>query len=166
MTDQTPYTPPDGRHDGEEPAIIAAITEVSERAQVLVREEIELAKAEFKEKASKLAKGTAVGTAAGIFVVGGLLFVLHGLAWLAWYELFPNDQFFWGFFVVAGALFLFAAIAGLLAARSLKSGSPPTPGMAIDEAKLIRHTVTSPHPETTVPGYPATTTVTPPEPRT
>jgi uncharacterized membrane protein YqjE len=163
MTDQTRYTGPDGRRDGDEPAIVAAINEVSERAQLLVREEIELAKAEFSEKASKLVKGAVVGTAAGIFVVIGLLFLLHGLAWLAWFELFPNDQFFWGFFVVAGVLFLLGALAGFLAARSLKSGSPPTPDMAIGEAKLIRHTVTSPHPETTVPGHPAATTI---EPRT
>jgi hypothetical protein len=163
MTDQTPYTAPDGRRDGDERAIVAAITEVSERAQLLVREEIELAKAEFSAKASKLVKGAVVGTAAGIFVVIGLLFLLHGLAWLAWFELFPNDQFFWGFFVVAGVLFLLGALAGFLAARSLKSGSPPTPDMAIGEAKLIRQTVTSPHPETTVPGHPAATTI---EPRT
>jgi uncharacterized membrane protein YqjE len=133
---------------------------------MLVREEIELAKAELTEKISKLVKGALVGIAAGVFVVIGLLFLLHGLAWLAWFELFPNDQFFWGFFVVAGALFLLGALAGLLAARAFRSGAPPTPEMAIDEAKLIRHTVTSPHPETTVPGHPAATAATTIEPRT
>jgi uncharacterized membrane protein YqjE len=166
MTDQTPYAAPGAHRDGDERAIVAAITEVSERAQMLVREEIELAKAELTEKISKLVKGAIVGIAAGVFVVIGLLFVLHGLAWLAWFELFPNDQFFWGFFVVAGALFLLGALAGLLAARAFRSGAPPTPEMAIGEAKLIRHTVTSPHPETTVPGHPAATDATLPEPRT
>jgi uncharacterized membrane protein YqjE len=166
MTDQGPYAAPGAHRDGDERAIVAAITEVSERAQMLVREEIELAKAELTEKISKLVKGAVVGIAAGIFVVIGLLFLLHGLAWLAWFELFPNDQFFWGFFVVAGALFLLGALAGFLAARAFKSGSPPTPQMAIGEAKLIRHTVTSPHPETTVPGHPAATAATTTEPRT
>jgi hypothetical protein len=32
----------------------------------------------------------------------------------------------------------------------LKSGAPPTPKLAIDEAKRIKETVQSPHPEQTV----------------
>jgi uncharacterized membrane protein len=131
-------------------SIAQAIQEVSDRAQLLVREEIELAKTEVTEKVSKLIKGAVVGMAAGIFVVCGLLFVLHGLAWLAWYELFPNWQFFWGFFIVAAVLFLLGALAGFMAARAFKAGSPPTPGLAIDEAKRIRETVQSSQPERTV----------------
>jgi uncharacterized membrane protein YqjE len=130
--------------------IAEAIQEVSERASLLVREEIELAKAEVTEKVTKLIKGAVVGIAAGIFAVFGLVFLLHGLAWLAWFELFPDNQFFWGFFVVAAVLFLLGALAGYIAARALKSGSPPMPAMAIDEAKRIRETVQSPHPEQTV----------------
>jgi hypothetical protein len=156
MTDQRTFTPPPQRN-GDQNAIAQAITDVSERAQLLVREEIELAKAELMEKVSKLVKGAVVGIAAGIFAVAALLFVLHGLAWLAWFELFPDQQFFWGFFVVAGALLLLGALAGFLAARAFRSGTPPTPEMAIDEAKRIRETVTSSHPETTVPGGPAAT---------
>jgi uncharacterized membrane protein YqjE len=127
-----------------------AIQEVSERAQLLVREEIELAKAEVLEKVTKLVKGAIVGIAAGIFVVFALVYLLHGFAWLAWYELFPSNQFFWGFFVVAGVLFLLGALAGFIAARAFKAGSPPKPEMAIDEAKRIRETVQSQHPEQTV----------------
>jgi uncharacterized membrane protein YqjE len=131
-------------------SIAQAIQEVSDRAQLLVREEIELAKTEVTEKVSKLIKGAVVGMAAGIFVVCGLLFVLHGLAWLAWYELFPDWQFFWGFFIVAAVLFLLGALAGFMAARAFKAGSPPTPELAIDEAKRIRETVQSSQPERTV----------------
>jgi hypothetical protein len=131
-------------------SIAQAIQEVSERAQLLVREEIELAKAEVSAKVTKLIKGVVVGAAAGIFVVCGLLFVLHGFAWLAWYELFSPGQYFWGFFVVAGVLFLLGALAGFIAARAFKRGSPPTPEMAMYEAKRIRETVQSPHPEQTV----------------
>ena len=82
-----------------------------------------------------------VGIAAGIFAVFGLVFLLHGLAWLAWFELFPDNQYFWGFFVVAAILFLLGALAGFIASRALKSGAPPVPVMAIDEAKRIRETV-------------------------
>src|SRR5919107_4584015 len=74
-----------------------AIQEVSERAQILVREEIELAKAEVTEKVSVLAKGAAVGVAAGIVAVFGLALLLQGFAWLAWFALFSgSSNYFWG----------------------------------------------------------------------
>jgi uncharacterized membrane protein YqjE len=130
--------------------ISKAIDDVSQRVVLLVQEEIELAKAEVTEKVTKLVKGAVVGIAAGIFAVFGLVFVLHGLAWLAWFEFFPANQYFWGFFVVAAVLFLLGALAGFIAARAFKAGSPPTPVLAIDEAKLIRETVKSSRPEQTV----------------
>ena len=118
---------------------------------MLVREEIELAKAEMTIKARSLAKGAGIGAAAGIFVLGAVLLLLHGLAWLAYWVLpFPDGTFFWGFFVVAGVLLLLAALAGWLAAKAFKRGTPPAPQMAIDEAKLIRETVSSAHPDQTV----------------
>ena len=68
--------------------------------------------------------------------------LLHGFAWLAWYVLPVNDNSqFWGFFLVALVLLILAAIAGLLALRFFKKGSPPTPQMAIDEGKRIQKTV-------------------------
>jgi uncharacterized membrane protein YqjE len=131
--------------------IAQAIQEVSERAQLLVREEIELAKTEVTEKVTKLVKGAVVGMAAGVFVLFGLVLLLEGLAWLAYWAIpFPTGTIFWGFFVVAAVLFLLGAMAGFMSARALKSGAPPTPAMAIDEAKRIRETVQSPQPERTV----------------
>jgi uncharacterized membrane protein YqjE len=132
--------------DPEQQSIGAAVQEISERASLLIREEIELAKAEISEKVNKLIRGAVVGIAAGIFVVTALLFILHGFAWLAWFELFSEGQFFWGFFVVAGVLLVLAGLAGWIAARAMKSGAPPTPEMAIEEAKLIRATVTGDEP--------------------
>jgi uncharacterized membrane protein YqjE len=115
------------------------VQDISERMSKLVREEIELAKAEVAEKVTKLLAGIAVGLAAGIFVVTGLLFFLHGLAWLAWFALpVGNQSFFWGFFIVAGLLFVLGGIAGFLAARFLKASTPPVPEMAIDEAGKIK----------------------------
>ncbi len=132
--------------------IVTAIAEVSERATLLVREEIELAKAEVAEKASKLVKGAVVGIAAGIFFVTALFFVLIGCAWLLYYYLpIGNDYtYFWGFFAMALILLVLGAIAGLIAARAVKRGSPPMPDMAIAEARKIRDTVSS-----TAPGAPA-----------
>jgi uncharacterized membrane protein YqjE len=144
MTDQQP------QHNNSQ-NMAQAIQEVSDRAQLLVREEIELAKAEVSQKVAKLVKGAVVGIAAGVFVIVGLFLLLEGLAWLAYWAIpFPDGTFFWGFFVVAGALFLLGALAGFMAARAFKRGAPPTPDMAIDEAKRIRETVQSSRPEQTV----------------
>ena len=114
------------------------VSDVSEKASLLISQEIELAKAEIKDKLSKLTRGAAVAAAAGVFVVFGITTFFHGLAW------FLNDVFNWednnwaGFAVVTGALFLLAILAGLLAFRLFKKGAPPTPDMAIEEARRTR----------------------------
>ena len=114
------------------------VADVSQKASLLVREEIELAKAEVAEKAGKLAKGAGVGAAAGVFLVFMLVFLLHALAWF-FNDLLDIDQALWvGFLMTAGVLLLLAAIAGLLAYRWLKTGAPPTPDLAIEEAKRTR----------------------------
>jgi uncharacterized membrane protein YqjE len=142
-------TPP---NDPQQPAnLVQAIQEVSEKAQILVREEIELAKVEITEKVTKLGKGAAVAAAAGIFVGAAMVMILFGLAWLAYWAIpFPDGQYFWGFFTVAAILLLLAALAGYIAYRALQAGSPPAPKMAIEEAKLIKETVQAEHPETTI----------------
>jgi uncharacterized MAPEG superfamily protein len=128
--------------EGEEPQNLAqAITEISERASLLVREEIELAKAEISSKLIRILTGAAVGIAGGTFIVVAGLFVLIGLAYLFWYEFFPRDEVFWGFFVVAGGLVLMGCLSGLVAAKALRRATPPTPNMAIDEARKIREAV-------------------------
>jgi hypothetical protein len=140
--------PPPGSYPPPEPDsqssqnIARAITEVSERAQVLVREEIELAKAEVSEKAGRLARGAIVGLAAGVFVLTALIFALVGFAWLLYYYL-PGSTFayFWGFFAMAVILLALGALAGVIAARAVKRGAPPVPEMAIEEARKIRETV-------------------------
>ena len=118
------------------------VQEITERVTLLVHEEIELAKAEVTGKVTKLLRGIVIGVAAGIFVVIGLLFLLHGMAWLAWYALpVGNSSVFWGFFVVAGLLFLLGGLSGYLAAKFFKDSTPPVPEMAIDEAGKIRRTL-------------------------
>lgn len=120
-----------------------AVTDVSEHASLLIREEIELAKAEVTEKITKLVKGAIVGAAAGIFAVVALLFLLHGLAWLISIEIFGSGQYYWGFFIVALVLLLSGGVAGFIAAKAVKSGSPPMPSMAIDEARKTKDAVSS-----------------------
>jgi uncharacterized membrane protein YqjE len=127
--------PPDPSADKSLGEIVA---DVSEKASQLVREEIELAKAEVKDKVSKLTKGAAIAGAASVFAVFGITMFFHGLAW------FLDDVFNWedniwaGFAVVAALLFLLAALAGFIAFRLFKKGAPPTPDLAIQEAKATR----------------------------
>jgi hypothetical protein len=119
-----------------------AVTQVSERASLLVREEIELAKAEMAVKARKLGIGAVVGIVAGVFFVNGIIFLLMAAAW-ALYLIFGGTDYWTGFLIVAVALFLLGALAGAIAYRALRKGTPPAPTMAIDEAKKIRDTVTA-----------------------
>jgi uncharacterized membrane protein YqjE len=125
--------------------IATAIAEVSERAALLVHEEIELAKAEVSEKLAKLVKGAIVAGAAGIFVVTALIFILNGFAWLLYYALPIGGDFtyFWGFFAMALILLVLGALAGLLAARAVRRSSPPVPTMAIEEARKIRESISA-----------------------
>jgi uncharacterized membrane protein YqjE len=124
-----------------------AIQDVTEKMSLLVREEIELAKTEVSEKAKKLAIGIGVGVAAGIFAIFGLIYLLHSLSWLIWQVIEGDVNSPWlGYLIVAVLIFIFGAIAGLVAARLFKRGAPPAPQMAIEEAKLIKETVTSEHP--------------------
>ena len=55
------------------------------------------------------------------------------------------DSVWLGFLIMGIVLFVFAALGGWFAARSFKSGAPPTPDKAIEEAKLIREAIE--HPE-------------------
>ena len=124
--------------DSGEKSLGEIVAEVSEKASLLVREEIELAKAEVTDKLSKLGRGAAIAAAAGVFLVFGITMFFHGLAW------FLDDVFNWedniwaGFAVVTALLFLLAIVAALVALRLFKKGAPPTPGLAIEEARRTR----------------------------
>lgn len=115
------------------------VFDISEKTSVLIREEIELAKAEVSQKVSKLIRGGVTGIAAGVFLLLFLAMLMHAIAW------FLNDLFFgetvWlGFLVEAFIWLAIAGLAGLIAYRSFQEGAPPTPDMAIEEAKLTKET--------------------------
>jgi uncharacterized membrane protein YqjE len=122
--------------EGAEKSLGEIVSEVSEKASLLVREEIELAKAEVQEKFSRLARGAVVGAAAGVFVVLALIYLFHALAWLITDAL--GEPPWTGFAIVTAALLLLGALAGFLAFRAFKKGAPPTPDLAIEEARRTR----------------------------
>jgi hypothetical protein len=66
---------------------------------------------------------------------------MHAIAWLL------DDAFFggniWiGFAVESAFWFIVAAIAGMIAFRAVQAGAPPTPELAIEEARRTKETLT------------------------
>jgi uncharacterized membrane protein YqjE len=117
--------------------LAAALTEVSERMSVLVREEIELAKVEMTEKVSSIARGAAAIAVGAVFGVFALIFVLLTVAW----SINSASGDLWlGFLIVMVVLLVLTLGAFLFAWRKLKVGAP-TPKLAIEEARKIRATV-------------------------
>jgi uncharacterized membrane protein YqjE len=135
--------PPDSPHTERPPddmSVGEMVFDVSERVSILVREEIELAKTEITEKLQALLRGGVVGIAAGVFALMGLAMLMHGFAWLL-NELFFEDEVWVGFMIEALFWFIVAAGAGYFAYRSFQKGAPPTPDLAIEEAKRVRQTL-------------------------
>ena len=117
-----------------------AVSEVSEKVSLLIREEIELAKAEVTEKVSSIVRG-AVAVAVG--AVFGIFALVMGLGTLAWGLNSAIGSLWVGFAITFALLLLLTGGAFLFAFRKLKAGAPPKPTMAIDEAKKIRETVSA-----------------------
>jgi uncharacterized membrane protein YqjE len=113
------------------------VSEVSEKASMLVREEIELAKAEISAKVTKLGKGAAALAAAGVLAVFALIYLFEALAWF-FVDLFNWNTIWPGFLLTFGVIVVIGVIAGGLGVRWLRSGAPPTPDLAIEEAKRTR----------------------------
>jgi uncharacterized membrane protein YqjE len=127
-------TPPPG---SAEKSLGEIVNEVSEKATLLVREEIELAKAEVTQKVTRIAKGAAFGAVAGVFLLFMLIYLLMALSWF-WNDLFNFNAAWPGFLITTGILLLLGLFAGLLALRFFKRGTPPKPELAIEEAKKTR----------------------------
>jgi hypothetical protein len=129
-----PTTPP---KEPDERSVAELVFDVSERTSTLIRAEIELAKTEIGEKVGKILRGSAVGIAAGAFAFLALILIMEGFAWLLNEEVFDGKA--WpGFFVEAALFLLIAAAAGTFAYRSVKSGAPPLPEYAIEEARRTK----------------------------
>jgi uncharacterized membrane protein YqjE len=131
---------PDGYPPEDDRSVAKLVLDVSEQVSVLVREEIELAKAEVSEKVSKLLRGSVVGIVAGVFALLGFAMLMHAFAWLL-NDLFFEDDVWLGFLIEAGIWFGIAVAAGLFAWRSVRQGAPPTPELAIEEARRTRETL-------------------------
>src|SRR5919107_2885428 len=107
-----------------------AIQEVTDKAELLVREEVALAKAEMTDKVTKLIKGAVFGIVAGVFALFALIYLLHALSWGIWDVLDDGDNFWLGFLITGVLILVLGIVAGLVAVRLIKKGSPPAPQMA------------------------------------
>ena len=110
---------------------VARTKSAKQRAQSLVRLNLELAKLEAKKKA------LALGVAAGLALLAVVLVVYAiGFAFASAAAGISEALPLWlSLLIVAGLILLLAAIAGLLAARFAQKASPPKPEQAIEEAE-------------------------------
>lgn len=129
--------PVDPNRPDSEKTIGELVFEVTEQTTILVREEIELAKAEITEKVSTLARSSAVGVAAGIFAFLALILLMQAFA------LGLNSLFFegepWAGYLIEGVIFIAIAVgAGVFAKKTFQETGPPIPSEAIEEAQKTR----------------------------
>ncbi len=130
----------------DNPGVARSVGEIVDRVTLLVHDEIELAKSEVLAAVQDLVRGTVAGVLGGIFAIFGLVIFLQAAA------LFLNDLFDWnaypwlGYLAVAMLLFIFGAIAALVAMRKIKKGSQLTPDLAIAEARKTQDALRPPEP--------------------
>src|SRR5687768_16871494 len=94
-------------NNGSDKNLGEIVSEVSEKASLLVREEIELAKAEVTSKAKTMARGAGVAAAAGVFLIFATTMALHTLAWFI-NDLLDATQPWPGFAITTGILTVLA----------------------------------------------------------
>jgi hypothetical protein len=116
-----------------------AVQQVSEKVSVLVREEIELAKAEVTTKVKSLARGAVAAIIGAVF---GFFVLIFALLTLAWGLNSLLNSIWLGQAITLVVLAVLMGVALLFAFRKLKAGAP-TPNMAIEEGKKIRTTIQS-----------------------
>ncbi|MFZ0385600.1 MAG: phage holin family protein [Solirubrobacteraceae bacterium] len=117
----------------------ATVQQVSEKVSVLIREEIELAKAEVTTKVISLARGAVAAIIGAVF---GFFVLIFALLTLAWGLNSLLNSIWLGQAITLVVLAVLMAVALLFAFRKLKAGAP-TPKMAIEEGKKIRTTIQS-----------------------
>jgi putative superfamily III holin-X len=123
--------------DGRPDNLATAVTEVSERLTVIVRDEIELFRVELTAKLTTMARGVAAIALGAVFGVFAIVFILLTIAW----GLNSALSSLWVGFAIVMVLLILLTIGAFLFARSKLGAGGPAPTMAIDEAKKIRATV-------------------------
>jgi uncharacterized membrane protein YqjE len=113
------------------------IADVTAKIQLLIREEIELAKAEVSIKAKQLGTGAGMAGAAIATLLFFTIFLFIGIAELL-NDLFWDDYPWAGFLTVAAFFLVTTILLVVIGVRLIKKGSPPAPETAIEEAKATK----------------------------
>jgi uncharacterized membrane protein YqjE len=133
MTDRTPSS-------SEEP-LGALVHRLTEQVPQLIRSELRLAQAELTEKGKKAGIGLGAFGAAGLIALYGLGALIAGLILLlalvlpAWASAL----------IVAGVLFVIAAIAAVVGRREVQQATPVTPERAVAGVKEDVATIKGDH---------------------
>ncbi|GAA1534197.1 phage holin family protein [Kribbella lupini] len=127
MTTQTPAVPKDGQRTAPDEPVGALVAQLTNDVSRLVRDELQLAKAELKDKGKEAGLGVGLFGGAGAFAFYGLgaliATAIIGLsyavpAWLA-------------ALIVTLLLFAIAGVAALLGKRHVSQATPPVPERAV-----------------------------------
>jgi hypothetical protein len=120
----------DGISRAREPSLGELVGDITTGLSSLVRQEIQLAKAEVRGEVAKIA----VGVGAIVGAIMALTLVLPLLSLAAVYALSQVVANYWAALIVAGGWTLVVAILGLIGALRLRSARP-VPEQAIKAAK-------------------------------
>lgn len=118
----------------ETPGVGTAAKQVAEHASTLARLELELAALELKRKAGAFGTGIGLGSGAAVVALYAVGFLFATVA----FALATFLDAWLAVLIVTVALFVAAAILGLLARARIKRATPPLPEQAIREAKLTQ----------------------------
>jgi MFS family permease len=121
----------DTGRNGEERSASELVKDLSRQSSELIRQEMELAKAELREK------GRAAGIGAGMFGGAGLL-GLYALGALTAGAILGLAEAVDGWLAALIVAAIYAAIAGILALtgkKNVEEATPPVPERAVDSAK-------------------------------
>lgn len=109
-----------------------AAQRVADHARSFVDLEVKLATAELKKKAAAVGVGIGLTGGAAILAFLALVFGLLGAA----AGIATTLPVWAAFLIVCGALFLIAAILGLVGIQMLQKGTKPVPEQALEEAEI------------------------------
>jgi len=127
---------PNGRPVSEQ-STAELVRRASEQVSTLIRDELNLAKAELSDKAKHAGTGAGLFGGAGLFAVFGMgvliatAVIALDLVWPLWLAAL----------VVGVALLLIAGILALIGRAQVKKGVPPTPERTVESIKADIDTV-------------------------
>ncbi len=119
----TPLGPAVPPHDSR-PSVGELFSEVAEDLSTLMHQEVELAKAEIRQSATRAGKGA--GLLAGAGVSGHMVLLFASVA--AWWGIGDATGHAWSALIVAGIWLIVAAVLGLMGRREISAvpGVPQT----------------------------------------